>query len=152
MDLRPELLPPPVTEVRLRALADEIERIETLVFGDGAAEADEAITAFNNATGHTYDSADFTGYAGWRDLEDFTLEAARPAYPRVPDVAREELVEIVRRILDGDPEDEFYLRVLEANVTNPRASDLIHHPPAGLEDASPERIVDEILAYRPIAL
>ncbi|WP_369255354.1 hypothetical protein [Streptomyces sp. R35] len=152
MDLRPELLPPPVTEAHLRVLADEMERIETLLFGDDAAEADAAIAAFNDATGHTYGSAHFTGYAGWRELEDFALEAARPAYPRVPDVAREELVEIVRRILDGDPEHEYYLRVLEANVTNPRASDLIHHPPAGLEDASPERIVDEILAYRPIAL
>ncbi|WP_369244108.1 bacteriocin immunity protein [Streptomyces sp. R41] len=152
MDLRPELLPPPVTERRLRTLADEIERIEDLLFSEDLAEADAAIAAFNAATGHAYGPTDLTGYAGWRDLEDFALEAARPAYPRLSDITREELVEVVRKILDGDPEHSYHLLVLETNVTHPQAYDLLYHPPQDLEDASPERIVDEILAYRPIAL
>lgn len=152
VDLRPELVPPPVTEVRLRMLSHEIERIEDLLFREAPAEVDAAIAAFNAATGHSYDSSDFSGYAGWRDLADFALEAARPAYPRVPDVTREELVEVVRRIMAGDPEHDYYLLLLEANVTHPRASDVIHHPPDGLDDASPDCVVDEILAYRPIAL
>ncbi|MEE1750982.1 hypothetical protein PUR26_02345, partial [Streptomyces sp. SP18CS02] len=63
-----------------------------------------------------------------------------------------ELVEIVRRVLSGDPEDAYYLRLLAANVLHPRIGDLIFHPPEGLRDASAEAIVDEALRYRPIAL
>lgn len=36
--------------------------------------------------------------------------------------------------------------------THPQASDVIFHPPAGLENASAEQLLDEALAYRPIAL
>ncbi|MFD3314896.1 hypothetical protein [Streptomyces sp. NPDC058694] len=45
------------------------------------------------------------------------MEAARPAWPKVPDIRRDELV-----------------------------------PPAELEDASAEAIVDAVSRYRPIAL
>ncbi|MFJ1753265.1 e9imm peptide [Kitasatospora sp. NPDC088134] len=65
---------------------------------------------------------------------------------------RAELVELVRRILDGDPEADHCLRLFQANVTHPRAADLIFHPPAHLLDAPAERIVEEALRYRPIAL
>jgi hypothetical protein len=80
------------------------------------------------------------------------LEAARPVRPRLPDITREELVEIVRRVLEGGPEEDHYLRLFETNVAHPGASGLIFHPPAGLEGASPEQIVDAAMAHRPIAL
>ncbi|MEU6655724.1 hypothetical protein ABZ904_41775 [Streptomyces sp. NPDC046900] len=60
--------------------------------------------------------------------------------------------EIVRRLLAGDPESRYFLRFLEANVSHPRVSDLIFHPPAKLPDASADQIVDEALRHRPIAL
>ena len=113
------------------------------------------MAAFAEATGHDYEAADFLGYAGSRTLEEFALEAARPAYPRVPDATREELVEVVRRILAGDTDAEYYLRLFTATVAHPAASNLIFHPPCELADAdaSAEQIVDAALAYRrPIAL
>ncbi|WOX16919.1 hypothetical protein [Streptomyces sp. N50] len=76
----------------------------------------------------------------------------------MPDATREELAEVVRRILAGDTDAEYYLRLFTANVAHPAASDLIFHPPCELADAdadadaSAERIVDAALAYRPIAL
>ncbi|GAA4635260.1 hypothetical protein GCM10023196_080030 [Actinoallomurus vinaceus] len=152
MNLRPELLPPAVDHQRLAELGEEIERIAHLVHQGRRSEADEAVAAFNARTGHTYAVSDFVEYGASRDLEEFAREAARPARPRVGDITRSELVEIVRRIMAGDPETDYYLRLLEVNVAHPRVSDLIFHPPAELQDAPAETIVEAALSYRPIAL
>jgi hypothetical protein len=150
MDVRPELLPPGVGPERLAELARRIEEISDLVLrGEPAAEA---IAAFNEMTGHDYDSADFAEYHGWRALEDFAREAARPPRPRIPDITRDELVDIVRRLQAADPDTGYYLRLLKANVAHPRVADLIYHPPAELGRASAEQIVDTALSYRPITL
>ncbi|MEU7278761.1 hypothetical protein AB0A69_08305 [Streptomyces sp. NPDC045431] len=151
VDLRPELSPPPVSRQRLDEVCSEIERIADLLASRREA-ADEAIAAFNAMTGHDYEALDFAAYHGSRSLEEFAREAARPARPVVADISRDELVEIVRRLLMVSPESDFYLRLLEANVSHPRVSDLVFHPSDALEDASAEQIVDEALKYRPIAL
>ncbi|MET9515933.1 bacteriocin immunity protein [Streptomyces sp. NPDC002994] len=151
MDLRPELLPPLVSQQRLEEMSCEIERIADLV-ADSSEEAGEAIQVFNAVTGHDYVALDFAEYWGSRDLEEFAREAARPAHPRVADITREELVEIVRRLLVADPESDYYLQLLEANVLHPRVMGLIFRPSDNLQDASAEAIVDEALKYRPIAL
>ncbi|MFH8803983.1 hypothetical protein ACH4F6_31070 [Streptomyces sp. NPDC017936] len=52
----------------------------------------------------------------------------------------------------ADPESDCCLRLLEANVSHPRVSDLVFHPSEAPADVSAERIVDEALTYRPIAL
>ena len=147
MELRPELLPPTIAAERLAELAGEIERIGDLLSrGEPAAGA---IEDFNRATGHNYAAHDFTDYLDWRTLDEFAVEAARPAYPRVADITRAELAEIVRRIQSADPETDYYSRVLDASVNHPNWGNLVFHTP-DLDD--PEQIADEILAYRPIAL
>jgi hypothetical protein len=151
VDLRPELLPPPVSRQRLDELRAEVERIADLLEARPEA-ADEAIAAFNAMTGHDYVALDFAEYDGSRSVEEFAREAARPARPVVADITRDELVEIVRRLLEADPESDYYLRLLEANVSRPGVSDLVFHPSDALEDASAEQIVDEALKHRPIAL
>ncbi|MDQ1012634.1 hypothetical protein QFZ82_007119 [Streptomyces sp. V4I23] len=151
MDLRPELMPPVVGPERLEELSREIERIAGLVEARSADE-DEAIRAFNTMTGHDYEACHFAHYWRSRDLEDFAREAARPARPRVADVTKEELVEIVRRVLVADAETDYYLLLLQMNVLHPAVSGLIFHPADALRDASAEEIVEEALAYRPIAL
>ncbi|MEW2472093.1 bacteriocin immunity protein [Streptomyces sp. NPDC046994] len=151
MDLRAELTPPQVSRQRLDELCSEILHIADLVLC-GSGSADEGITAFNARTGHSYVALDFAEYDGSRNLVEFALEAARPARPRIADITTDELVEIVRRLLASDPESDYYLRLLEANVSHPRVSDLIFHPPAELLDASAEQIVDEALKYRLITL
>ncbi|WP_229864811.1 bacteriocin immunity protein [Streptomyces spinoverrucosus] len=150
MDLRSELRPPPVDQEQLDEICSEIERISDLIARGGP--ADDAVAAFNQKTGHEYTILDFAEYYGWRSLEDFTREAARPAWPKVPDITRDELVEIVRRILANDPEARFYLRLFEVNVPHPRAADLIFHPPAELQDAPAETVTDAALSYRAISL
>ncbi|MGI5350730.1 hypothetical protein ACQEU8_21505 [Streptomyces sp. CA-250714] len=150
MDLRPELLPPPVDRQRLEATCHEIDRIADLIARGGA--ADDAVAAFNTTTGHAYTPLDFAGYHGSRSVEDFAREAARPARPKVPGITRDELVEIVRRVLSCDPDSDYYLRLFDVNVPHPRAVGLIFHPPAELRDASAESITDAALEYRAIAL
>jgi hypothetical protein len=151
VDLRLELMPPPVSQRRLDELGHEIERIAELVLARAESVGDE-IEAFNAKAGHHYAALDFVEYDGSRSLREFALEAARPARPRISDVTTDELVEIVRRIFACDPEIDYYLRLLEANVPHPRVSDLIFHPPVELRDAPAEQIVAEALSYRPIAV
>lgn len=145
------MLPPHVSRQRLDELSREIGRIADLVTSS-CEDAGEAIRAFNDMTGHDYVAHDFAHYGGSRSVADFAREAARPARPRVADITRDELVEIVRGVLTASPESDYYLLLLEANVLHPRISDLIFYPPEGLQDASAEEIVDEALRYRPIAL
>lgn len=151
VDLRPELLPPTVSRQRLEELCSEIERIAHLLASCPGASGD-AIAAFNAMTGHYYEALDFAEYDGSRSLEEFAREAARPAHAVVADISRDELVEIVRRLLTASPASDYYLRLLEANVSHPRVSDLIFHPSDDLKDGSAEQIVDEALKHRPIAL
>lgn len=142
-------MPPPVSRQRLDELSCEIERIADLVTGR-TGDGDEAIRAFNAMTGHDYRALDFAEYDAGRSLEEFAKEAARPAWPRVPDITRGELAEIVRRVLAAGPDSDYYLLLLEANVLRPGVSDLIFSPL--LQDASADEIVAEALKYRTIAL
>ncbi|MFH8562130.1 hypothetical protein [Streptomyces sp. NPDC017988] len=150
MDLSSELLPPPVEQQHAEGLCSEIERIADVIARGGP--ADDAIAAFNERTGHGYVPLDFTEYYGWRDLQDFAREAARSAWPKVPDITRDELTEIVRRVLANDADADYYLRLFEVNVPHPRAASLIFHPPAELRDASAQAITDAALSYRAFAL
>ena len=147
-ELRPALSPAPVAAGRVAELRAAIQHIETLL--DRGEPAGAEIAAFNAGTGHRSEVADFSSYHESHSIEQFALEAARPSPQRVPDVTRAELIEVVRRIMGGGPDTDFYLDVLEANVVHPRVSDLIFYP-AGPEP-TPESVVDEALSYRPIAL
>jgi hypothetical protein len=155
MELRPELLPPPVTPERTAALSREIERICALLDrrSPDSGQAASAIAAFNAMTGHAYTAYDFAGYHASRNLEDFALEAARPAWPRVPDITRDELAEVTRRILDDPASTDcpYYLLILQANVPHPAIGNLIFWPAAGTQPTA-EEIIDEVLSHRPIPL
>lgn len=75
-----------------------------------------------------------------------------PGWPRVPDIARDELVEVVRRARNPGPDQDFYVLLFQVNTPHPQASDLIFWPPDELRDATPEQIVDAAMSYRPISL
>ncbi|SCL36051.1 Colicin immunity protein / pyocin immunity protein [Micromonospora rhizosphaerae] len=150
MELRPELCPPVVPAQSIAELCTAIETIEGLL--ERGESADAAIAAFNAGTDHAYTAHDFLTYWKSRDVEDFAIEAARPALPKVENVTRDELIEIVRRIQRADDDTDYYVLLLHTNVLHPRVTDLIFYPPPELANASPEDIVDAVLSYRPIAL
>ncbi|GIO88093.1 hypothetical protein J25TS5_50250 [Paenibacillus faecis] len=129
-------------------LQQEIERIEALL--DEGKEAEKEIAAFNKATGRNYDVYVFANYWRSMSLEDLIEEACSPEPRRVPDITREELVEIVRRLKDSEishGESMFYLQLLEANVPMPGVSDLVYW-----EDLEPEEVIARAMSYEPIRL
>ncbi|KXP14916.1 hypothetical protein [Tsukamurella pseudospumae] len=88
-------------------------------------------------------------------------EAAVAAYveARSADIARldptrDELADMVRRIISADALSEWWVAVLSAHVPHPAPIDLIFHPAAGTpaNEMTPEAIVDRALAHRPIEL
>jgi len=69
-------------------------------------------------------------------------------------MTRQELIEVARGLLaasESEAEFDRLLDVLERNVPHPTVSDLIFHPPDGIE-LSAEEVVDSALAYVPTAL
>lgn len=130
---------------------------------------DAAYAAIENGTPPTVIAEDLRrlGIAGGADwlLGAFgsltPREAAVSAFVRAHpveitslDPTRDELVEIVRLLLDPDALEPWWAAVLSAHVPHPAPSDLIYNPPADFPESeqTPEGIVARALAYRPIAL
>ncbi|GIE87657.1 hypothetical protein [Actinoplanes regularis] len=147
MELRPELCAPVISQERLAELRATIERIGDLLENGRSVVAE--IAALNADTGHDYIPEDLRRCCD-QDVEWLVLDARYPARPEVPDITRDEMVEIAHRMLGGDLEErQFYMRLFDANVDPNTTSALFVYPPGSLLDASPEEIVDYILAYRP---
>ncbi|MGI5238612.1 hypothetical protein [Dactylosporangium sp. CA-139066] len=149
MELRDALVRRPVMPERRAAIAEAILRIEELV--DRGGDATAAVETLNEMTGHSFGLDEFRYHREAPDPEALIEWACAPPPVRLPDVARDELVEIVRRIL-ADPTNDWYIEAFERNTVMPGASGLIFHPPAELRAATAEEIVDAALAHRPIAL
>jgi hypothetical protein len=149
VELRDALVRRPVTPERRAAIREAILRIEELV--DRGDDATAALEMLNETTGHSFGVDDFRYHCGAPDREELIEWACAPPPVRLPDVTRDELVEIVRRIL-ADPTDDWYIAAFDRNTVMPDASGLIFHPPPELRDATADEVVDAALAYRPIAL
>ncbi|MER6593374.1 hypothetical protein ABT214_16270 [Micromonospora purpureochromogenes] len=150
MELRPELCPPVVGPQRIAELCSAIETIAGML--ERGESADAAIAGFNAETGRDYGADHFLTYWKSRNLEDFALEAARPARSKVANVTRDEVIEIVRRIQAAEDDIDYYVLLLDATVLYSRVTELIFWPPPELVNASPQAIVDAALSYRPIVL
>jgi len=148
--MRAEFRIPDVDRERLVDLACRIDLISDML--EAGEDASGHITAFNQLTGHGYGPDWFVHYWESRDVQDAAMEAALPPPARIADITRAELVWLVRQIQRADDHTGYYLRLFEANVTDPNATDLIFWPPPGFENASAEQIVDKALSYCPIAL
>ncbi|MBA5690734.1 hypothetical protein [Rugamonas apoptosis] len=152
MELRQELTPPQLDEQfvdRLAQLADTI---------DG--NPSQALCAeFNRLAGTELPLSFFQGVYGSENHANFVWRVLRKQRIKpVPDVTREELVEIVRRAMKPDRGEvhEAYMAMFECNVPRPHASNLIFYPadydpnsdtwgggkPMSDYDPSPEQIVD----------
>ncbi|MFJ4710473.1 bacteriocin immunity protein [Streptomyces anulatus] len=74
----------------------------------------------------------------------------------MPDLTRDQLVELVRKIMaDHGTEEEVdrLVELLEASVPHPRVLNLIYHPDMeGFTDGlTAEEVVDTALSYTPLA-
>ncbi|WP_285558762.1 hypothetical protein [Actinoplanes regularis] len=149
MELRDALGRRPVMPGQRAAIRSAMLQIEQLV--SRGEDATAAIETLNETTDHSFGVDDFHYHCGAPDRKELVEWACAPPPVRLPDVTRDELVEIVRRIL-ADPTDDWSIAAFDLNTVMPGASGLIFHPPSELKDATAEAIVDAVLAYRPIAL
>jgi hypothetical protein len=152
MELRQELTPPPLDEQLVARLADLADSI------DG--NPSETLRAeFNKLAGTELPVSFFQGIYGSEDHANFVRRILRKQRIKpVPNVTREELVEIVLRAMKPDRTGlhEAYMAVFDCNVPRSHASNLIFYPgdydrgsstwgngkPMSDYDPSPEQIVD----------
>ena len=147
MELRP-IFTPTITPERIQLIESRIREIEDAL--EKAIDVDHLIARFNEFTGKAYDKYYFQTYWSAQSREEFATDAALPVAVKVADITKEELIEIVDRILAGDSHTLFFLEILRINTTYPRVSNLIFWPTKEGLAASPtsEDIVNAALSYK----
>jgi hypothetical protein len=148
MRVRTSILPPPLDEQTVQQLTDLADDIVTAM-NEGRTCSD-LIAAFNNATGQQFDRAAFHG--AWEGSGTRTLveSALRPSPQRVEGLTDEELLEIIISLVNGEgspSEEGYWLEFLDRNLPHPAIVDLIYW-----RELTPEQILAEAKAYKPIAL
>lgn len=115
-------------------------------------ETQAQLAAFNKEAKTNLEFGDFQGIYGGQEHHEWVRKVLTIPYEvRVPDMERSELVEMARRVMDGDAPDhaiEFWIRMLEINIPNERVSDSIFWQseyfgdPDYSQELSPEQIVE----------
>jgi hypothetical protein len=148
MELRSELMPPVLDESRVARLTKLAQEIDC-----GHPELTlSQLAQFNREAMTELEFIDFQGIYGGQDHDTWVRKIlATPYEQRVADITRQELIELARRVMEGDGADhdvEFWLSMLEINIPNERISDLIFWPDEYFEDVSysqalsPEQVID----------
>ncbi|MFF5233531.1 hypothetical protein [Dactylosporangium sp. NPDC000521] len=125
MELRDALVRRTVTPEQRVAITEAILRIEELV--DRGIDATAALAILNETTGHSFGFDDFRYHCGAPDREELIERACAPPQVRLPNVTRDDLVEIVRRIL-ADPTDDWHIEAFEHKHRDARR-ERTHLPP-----------------------
>jgi hypothetical protein len=148
-------MPRRLDKATVRRLAQRAAAID----GARPGQWEDELAAFNAEAKTRFTFEDFQGIAGGQDHAVWvkSVLSSRRLRP-LPDITRDELVELVRRVgsvENKEHETDFWLRVLEVNLPNAPISDLIFYPDevlgaeAGAEEMSPEQIVDLALTRWP---
>jgi len=139
--------------------SEHIDRIREAAAGimEGLARGEdvrERIASLNAMTGHEYDLDYFQSLPSRSSVDQFAREAALPVPPVVPDLSRDELIEIVRLAMSvGWPDTQYYRDLFDKNVPMSGASGLLDYPEdwkPGQDlseyNPAPEEIVDKATA------
>ena len=155
MKLRPELMPPALDPKKVRRLA----KLAAGIDGSAPGLWEQALAEFNREAGTDLAFIDFQGIYGGQDHETWVRQVlARPFQIRLPDITRDELVELCRRVMECDGEEHeiaFWLKMLELNLPDPQVSDLLSWPGEYFGDGnntrelSPEQVVDLAQSRQP---
>ncbi len=152
MDLRSELTPPKHDESLVDRLVQLVERLDSDAALSG--DRDDELAEFNQFAGTTLDVEAFQGIYRMEEAEEFVRRALiLRDVPKVPDLTREEMIEIVSRIIQGEDQD-FYLYLFIKNCKHPGESGLIfgqHLIPELPHDreATAEEIADCAMNWEP---
>lgn len=125
MDLRSELMPPQLSA----DLVEELSRLAAEVDGARAEDSELTLAQFNQLAGTALKFAAFQGVHGAEDHEDWVRRILySKSLSRRSDLIRDEMIEIVRRIVSAGDDHDFYLLVFEENCKHPAKSGLIYYP------------------------
>ncbi len=147
MKLRESLLPN-VTQERIDFIKSKILEIELDLESENV---NDLIAEFAKETGkNQFDFAYFRDFHSFESVEEFAIKAAAPKAEKINDIKKGELIWIVERIIEADENANYFMEVLEKNVTDPEVSDLIYWPSErGYErELSAEEIVEIALNYK----
>ena len=126
MELRCELMPPALDEDLVAHLANLAAEID----GARPGQWEDDLAEFNRLAGTAIPYEQFQGISGAEDHADWVRRLLyRQSVAPVPDLSREEMVEIVSRVQSlPPPHRDFYLESFEVNCNHPSRSDLIFWP------------------------
>lgn len=146
MELRKVLLPPELDAdkvIHLEYLANKI--INCLHSGNNHSQL---LNCFNQLSVRHYNIHDFDAAFGSIGMKEFAREALMPNPVYIPDITREEYLEIIQRVASADYlelETTWWLELLNRNLPHPAVSDLIYY-----QDLDPEEILDKALSDKSI--
>ena len=135
-----------------RLSKEQLVAIAERLLSDGrlsGAEADRLIDEFEAST---YPFATDVIFK-WRDRFENAAEMVDYILGKdeVQKLTRDELVEVARKLMTADVEDDLQAsdlgRLFKANICHPAGTDLIFYPK--IDFKTPEELVDYALAYKP---
>jgi hypothetical protein len=130
--------PDPARIERLATLIEEV--VDRLEEGGDAAPL---VAEINRLSGCSYEPMFFDSLHGWTSVREAAEVAAKGAAPTAADLTRDELVEIVGIIEEGDePEASFFVDFLDRKFPGSWTTDLLFHPH---REMTAEETVDELL-------
>ncbi len=153
MALRPELHPPALdpemVDTAEHLVADIVDGLDTGDDVSGPLEMLRALSGHDDLEAEYY--RELYSHMTDRDAAEIALT---PEAPRVTDLTRAELIDIVERVrsVPSEREYHYYLSLFDRNVPHQEVSDLIHYPAQdwldrlGKAEPSAEDIVDEALS------
>jgi hypothetical protein len=125
MELRPELMPPILDEARVARLAKLADHLD----GARPGEWEDDLAEFNRLAGTAIPFEEFQGIYGGESHRDWVRRVLfRRALAPVPDLSREEMVEIVSRVMACGADRDFYLELFLVHCKHPSGTDLIYWP------------------------
>ena len=156
MPLRPELRYRPPNPELVKQLRNLLNRFEELSSSSG--DTQSVVNAINQLSGAELGHYALENYWRSTSMESFLDQAAQTRPRSVPDIRREELIEIVELWLQAssEPESNYYEALFDAQVTFPGGLMGAFQVPTGVAaeswDPSPAEVVDIARAHVPIRL
>jgi hypothetical protein len=145
-------MPPALDEARVARVAKLAAEIDGAVAG----QWEDELAELNREAGTAIAFVDLQGIYGGQDHDTWARTVLAEAFvQRLPDITRAELVEMARRVMEGEGQEHeisFWLSLLEVNLPDPQVSDLIFWPGEYFGDGddsrelTPEQVVDIALA------
>jgi hypothetical protein len=152
VELRPELMPPPLDEAKVAHLAELAATID----GANPGQWEDELAEFNRGASTDLKFLDFQGIFGGQEHDCWVRKLLAESHQqRLPDITRAELIELARRVAEADGtehEIDFWLDMLVLNIPDPQVSDLIFWPGEYFGDGdnsrefTPEQVIEIALS------